>query len=51
VTGRTIVWGARLEETSDRGVPGCCRLGRTMMGPAKGTKPREREHEDKQEQK
>ena len=49
-TGGTIVWGAWLEQTVERGTPGCCRLGRTMMGPAKGTQPHEREHEDKQEQ-
>jgi hypothetical protein len=49
-TGRAIVWGARLEKAVERGVLGCCRLGRTMMGPAKETQPHEREYEDKHEQ-
>jgi hypothetical protein len=46
-----IVWGARLEEAVERAALGCCQLGRAMMGPAKETQPREREHEDTQEQK
>ena len=42
---------AAVPEAVERGALGCCRLGRAMMGPAKETQPREREHEDKQEQK
>src|SRR5437773_10685135 len=49
-TGGAIVWGAWLEQTLDRSaLGGGCRPGRTLMGPVKGTKPCEREHEDKQE--
>ena len=50
-TSWAIVWGARLEEAGERSALGCCQLGRTMMRPAKETQPREREHEDTQEQK
>jgi hypothetical protein len=50
-TGGAIVWRAWLEEALERGTPGCCcRLGTTMMGPAKGTQPHEREHEDEHKQ-
>ena len=45
------MWGTRLEETVERGALGCCQLGRAMMGPAKETQPRKREHEGTQEQK
>ncbi len=45
------MWRARLEKAVERGALGCCRLGRAMMGPAKETQPREREHEDTHEQK
>jgi hypothetical protein len=40
-----------MPETVEWGALGCCRLGRVMMGPAKETQPREREHEDQHEQK
>src|SRR5260370_20812255 len=50
-TGRAIAWGAWLEKTLYRGAFGCsCRMGRTMMGPAKWTKPQESEHEEEQRQ-
>jgi hypothetical protein len=50
-TGWAIVWGARLEKTSDRGAPGrCSQLGWAMMAPGKTTKPCQREHEAKQEE-
>jgi hypothetical protein len=47
-----IAWGAWLEETLDQGVSRCCcRMSRTMMGPAKVTKPYKRENEEEHEQK
>jgi len=50
-TGWTIEGGAWPEKTVDRAASGCsCRLGRTMMGPAKGTKLCQRENEEEQEQ-
>ena len=51
-TGGAIMWGAGLKETLERGThPRCCsRLGRTMMGPAKRTKPYQAEHEEGHEQ-
>ena len=46
------VGSVAVSEALERSTPGCCcRLGRTMMGPAKETQPREREHEDTHEQK
>jgi hypothetical protein len=52
-TDRAIVWGAWLEQTGERRAHlGCCsRPDRTMMGPAKGTKQRQKEDEKEQEQK
>ena len=51
-TGGAIVWRAGLQETVKPGAHlGCfSQLGRTMMGPAKGTEQREREQEQEQEQ-
>jgi hypothetical protein len=50
-TDRAIVWGARLEKAVERGALGCCRLGRTLMGPATGTQPHERANEEEHKQK
>src|SRR6266516_3210944 len=50
-TGGAVVWGARFEQTVEPGASlgSFSRLGRTMMGPAQGTKQREREQEEEQE--
>jgi hypothetical protein len=45
------VGSAAVPEAVERGALGCCQLGRAIMGPAKETQPREREHEDTHEQK
>ena len=50
-TGGAIVWAAGREQTVEPGtyLGSCSRLGRTRMGPAQGTKQREKEQEEEQE--
>src|SRR5260221_11933616 len=48
-TSWAIVWGARIEEAVENAALCCCQLGRAIMGPAKETQPREREHEETKE--
>src|SRR5947207_730118 len=52
MAGRAIIWAAGLEQTLEsRAHFGCSRRGRTMKGPAKGTKQRQRDNEQEHEQK
>ncbi len=50
-TGRTIAWGAGLEETVGRGVyRPCSPVGKSMMEHIQATKPQQGDHEKEQKQ-